>query len=140
MNSLIYKQGILLSISLLLGISGFCQKATFSIPNKNASKIIKVDLLTLIRNIDQYDNEWIETTGDVTAIFEVFAVVPREQVKFKVSGLPAIWLDLYSNMKVSIPFLDGKTFILRGKINILKKGHLGQYQGTLEKIFYIKQV
>jgi len=59
-----HKKIVSLSIVLFLLLfpSAFCQKAFFSVQHNNVAKITKVDLLSLIQNINRYDDKWIETT------------------------------------------------------------------------------
>lgn len=118
----------------------YSQKIHFSIPHRDTSNIIKVDIETLIKNIGNYENKWVETNGYVSAIFEDFSVTtPNEKIKFNVVGFAAIWLELNDKLKVSIPYLDGKILTLRGFITTKWKGHMNQYQGVLQDIYFISE-
>ncbi len=83
---------------------------------------------------------WVETSGSILVLFEMFAVVPEENTEYKVDGIKALWLDVDKKMKVNIEFLNGKSWIIRGKINTKRRGHMSQYQATLEEIYFLKQI
>jgi hypothetical protein len=141
MKTIFYKYSLFALLSLVIVKNSFGQKKyLFSIPNSTSTETIKIDLPSLILNIGKYDNKWIETSGDVMAFFEMFAIMPREDMKFQGTGVPALWLKLDDKMKVNTDSLNGKSFIIRGRINKNSKGHLSQYQGTIQDIFYIKEI
>jgi len=140
MYTLINKSYAITFFLLISSLACISQKPTFSIPHTDTSTAFKVDLLSLIKNIDKYDKKWVETSGNVIAIFEIFSIIPDEQIKITREGYPAIWLDTDNKLKVNSEYLNGKKFLLRGKVNVNRKGHMGQYQGTLENIYYLKQL
>lgn len=124
---------------LFLSMICFGQSKIFTAPHNDTVKVVRIDLATLIQNSKNYNGMWVETRGSVLVLFEMFAVAPEENTEYKVDGIKALWLDIDKKMKVDIQFLNGKNWVIKGKVNANNRGHMNQYQGTIEDIYFLKQ-
>jgi hypothetical protein len=62
-----------------LSIISFWQSKVFFTSHKDTFKQIQVNLSTLIQNPKDYDGMWVETSGSILVLFEVFATSRRRR-------------------------------------------------------------
>lgn len=126
----------ILIVILLMTTCSFGQKASFTVNNVDTPTIIRLTLSKLTRNIDNYNMKWVEIKGTILYLDELFAVFPFDSSHQTVP----LCLSLNEKMKVNISFLSGKQWVIRGKVNTHKKGHRSQYKGTIEQIYFLKEI
>jgi hypothetical protein len=102
---------------------------------------VPVLLDSLISFPEKYNGLNIETTGYFIARFEDIAVY-RSKTDCNIGNKRnAFWIDF--NQKLEISFstnyqgLNAKYVKFRGTFNYAKKGHLNQYAGEFENVYYM---
>ena len=132
---------IVCSLLILFFACRTSPKLSFDVPALDTTiHPTKISLSDLAKDYKAYNGKYIETEGTFHSHFEQFAVFTDK--KFLTSKTQAFWLDL--NRKLQIPEeafgkMNGQQIRIKGKIDMTRKGHLGQYIATIDNIYYWHQ-
>jgi hypothetical protein len=112
----------------------------------------KVTFSTLIDSIERYDQQYIEVQGTYKEGKDQSALV-NDSTFVDHSSTRSLWVNfsqdcplyLEGTHKGLFEYNDGKftqisnqTIIIRGRIDVRHKGHLGSYRGEIDRVSYIK--
>ena len=127
--------------TLFVSHQTFGQKIKCYNQKADTIKFIKVSLVDLMTNPNNYSGQWIETEGIYYNGFE-YSTVGLEQKMNSKTKLASFWVDFdkkidcFPNLS---PFNETKV-LLRGKINLNKHGHLSNYDADIDNVYYIEQL
>jgi hypothetical protein len=111
-----------------------------------------VTFTELIDSIQNYDHQYIEVEGTYKEGKDQSALV-NDSTFVDHSTIRALWVNFSQDCPLYLEgtrtglfeYNDGKftqisnrTIIIRGKIDVRHKGHLGSYRGEIDRISYIK--
>ena len=111
-----------------------------------------VSFTQLIDSIENYDHQYIEVQGTYEEGKEESALV-NDSTFVDHSSEHALWVNfsqdcplyLEGTHKGLFEYNDGKftqlgskSIIIRGKIDVRHKGHLGSYRGEIDRVSYVK--
>jgi hypothetical protein len=147
-----YKTVSLLLICLVIFQSCKHQQKEFKSTCNDDLNFKRVTFTQLIDSIQNYDHQYIEVEGTYQEGKEESALV-NDSLFTDHSTQHAIWVNFsqdcplylvgtrqglfeYNDGKFSQ--LGSKTIIIRGKIDVRHKGHLGSYRGSIDRVSYVK--
>ena len=120
-----YVKIMVLTTCLILNIQG---------GEKMDTKLYNVSVIDLIANSKKYHNKHVVLIGFVTLKFENHALY-LSSLDFKHSiNKNALWISLEKNTLEKYNMDIQQYCIIEGVFNAHKKGHLGMYSGSIEKI------
>ncbi|MDB5130420.1 MAG: hypothetical protein JWR02_169 [Mucilaginibacter sp.] len=106
----------------------------------------------LIDSIEIYDHQYVEITGTYKESRDQSALV-NDSLFVDHSNSHAIWVNFSQDCPLYLTGthiglfefndgkftqLDNKTVTLRGKIDVMHKGHLGSYRGSIDRVSFVK--
>lgn len=106
----------------------------------------------LIDSIDMYDQQFVEVTGTYKESKHESALV-NDSLFVDHSNGHAIWVNfsqdcplyltgtrigLFEFNNGQFTQINDKTVTIRGKIDVLHKGHLGSYRGSIDRVSFVK--
>jgi hypothetical protein len=111
-----------------------------------------ISLVRLISNPDRFENAYVQTGGYLHYRFEDCALYISKTEADYLHGLNAVWVTFAESVKMvsltplphgarddSLACFDGKYVSVRGRLNRLKKGHMGAFAATLEDVEVIRE-
>jgi hypothetical protein len=111
-----------------------------------------VSFTQLIDSIQNYDHQYIEVQGTYEEGKEESALV-NDSTFVNHSSERALWVNfsqdcplylvgtrqgLFEDNDGQFSQISSKTMVIRGRIDVRHKGHLGSYRGEIDRISYIK--
>ena len=112
----------------------------------------RVGFTQLIDSIKEYDQKYVEVVGTYEEGKEESALF-NDSLFVDHSSQHAIWVNFSQDCPLYLTgtrqgifeYNDGKftrlsnkTVMIRGKIDVRHKGHLGSYRGTIDRVCYVK--
>lgn len=112
----------------------------------------RVGFSQLINNIEKYDQQYVEITGTYREAKEQSALY-NDSLFVDHSNGHAIWINfsqqcplylkgthtgLFEYNDGQFTQINNKQVTLRGKVNVMDKGHLGMYRGSIDRVSFIK--
>jgi len=128
------------------------EEKVYKSPCNDDSNFKHVSFTVLIDSIQNYDHQYIEVEGTYREGKDMSALV-NDSTFVDHSSIRSLWVNFSQDCPL---FLEGthqglfeyndgkftqisdKTIILRGKIDVRHKGHLGSYRGEIDRVSYIK--
>ena len=99
-----------------------------------AAEPVDVSLVQLIANPNDYHGKFVRVIGFVKLEFESNSVyLHQDDYKHQIfkNGL---WIDVTDEIRKKKDEFDQKYLLLEGTFNAKKKGHMGAWSGSIEKI------
>jgi hypothetical protein len=142
---------LLLSAGIVLS-SCKHNKKVYKSPCNDDFDFKKVTFTTLIDSIQNYDQQFIEVQGTYKEGKDQSALV-NDSTFVDHSSTRSLWVNFSQDCPLYLEgthqglfeYNDGKftqisnqTIIIRGKIDMRHKGHLGSYRGEIDRISYIR--
>ncbi|WP_314508972.1 hypothetical protein [Xanthocytophaga agilis] len=117
------------------------KRESFNIDVLMPLKYTSVPLDILVNFPQNYNGLNIETEGYFIATFEDLAIYKSKFDYYSDSKNKAIWInfnsELNSNLDDTCKKLNRRYVIVRGRFITKSKGHLGNYVGEVDNVYYI---
>lgn len=112
----------------------------------------RVGFTQLINNIEKYDQQYVEVTGTYREAKEESALFNDSSFVDHSNG-HAIWINFSQDCPLYLKgthtglfeYADGqftqinnKQVTLRGRVDVIHKGHLGSYRGSIDRVSFVK--
>jgi len=106
----------------------------------------------LVDNIKDYDQQYVEVAGTYKEAKEQSALF-NDRVFVNHSNNQALWVNftqdcplylsgthtgLFEASDGQFMIINNKKVIIRGKVNVINKGHLKQYKGCIERVSFVE--
>lgn len=106
----------------------------------------------LVGNIKAYDKQYVEVAGTYKEAKEQSALFDDQLFDDHSNG-KALWVNftqdcplylsgthtgLFEASDGQFMIINNRKVIIRGKINLINKGHLGQYKGCIERVSFVE--
>ncbi len=111
-----------------------------------------VGFTQLVGNIKAYDKQYVEVAGTYKEAKEQSALFDDQLFDDHSNG-KALWVNftqdcplylsgthtgLFEASDGQFMIINNRKVIIRGKINLINKGHLGQYKGCIERVSFVE--
>jgi hypothetical protein len=96
------------------------------------SQIAFISLVTLIQSPEKFDNKAVRVVGLCTFEFEGKAIWISSEALENAITKNAVWLDI--PLTDELRAQSRKIMLVEGVFSAERKGHLGLYSGTIEKV------
>jgi|SRR5665213_602948 len=150
--SLFYKALSFLVVPLIMLQSCTSDKKIYTSNCNDNIPFKRISFTLLIDSIENYDQQFVEITGTYRESKEQSALY-NDSLFVDHSNSHALWVNFSQDCPLYLSgtrtglfeYADGgftrikdKQITIRGKIDVLHKGHLGSYRGSIDRVSFIK--